>query len=483
MKKFLPALTANLSAALSEILLLAASAWLIATAALKPPLSALSVGITLVRAAGISRAALRYGDRFLSHKVIFKLLDELREKLFRRAAARLPLRSGRAAEGALLHELTVTADLLKDFLPRVVLPLATAASVTLLLTVFLWQTLGTFALILPAIFLAVVIFSLLVNFGAADDSEYRAKILDFHGVDELKIFGVAPALRKLDAAAEKFGAAQTEISTRQIKFDALIKILAAAGICAILLELSAAVGKVELTVWALILLAALELFAGIPAAVRTYKKIRGAETPAVENKVAQDVATDFAVELSDVNFGYDAAQPVLKNFSLRIGRGERWAIVGESGAGKTTLVYLLTKLFAADSGSVAVSGTVAAATSTNYIFSDSVRANFEIYADSSKMAEALKICQLENFELDAVLGEDGAEISGGERVRLQTALALAKNPDVLILDEPTAGLDRVRAENLVDAVIADSTKKNRTLIVITHDLNVAKKFENAVELL
>lgn len=481
MKKFLPALAANLSAALSEILLLAASAWLIATAALKPPLSALSVGITLVRAAGISRAALRYGDRFLTHKIIFELLDELREKLFRRAAAKLPLKSGRSSEGALLHELTVTADLLKDFLPRVVLPLATAASVTILMAVFLWRAAGIFALILPAIFLLAVILSWRVNFGVADDSEYRAKILDFHGVDELKIFGVAPALKKLDAAAEKFGAAQAEISMRQAKFDALIKILAAAGICAILLELSAAVGKVELTVWALILLAVLEILAAIPAAVRTYKKIRGTEIPAAENEVAQETATDLVVEMRNVNFAYDAAQPVVKNFSLQIKRGERWAILGESGAGKTTLVYLLTKLFAADSGSVAVSGTVAAATSTNYIFSDSVRGNFEIYG--GEMAEALKICQLEDFDVDAAVGEDGAEISGGERVRLQTALALAKEPDILILDEPTAGLDKLRAEKLVDAVIADSAKKNRTLIVITHDLSVAEKFDRTVELI
>ena len=403
MKKFLPALAANLSAALSEILLLAASAWLIATAALKPPLSALSLGITLVRAAGISRAALRYADRFLTHRVIFELLDEIREKLFRRAAAQISPR-----RGEILHELTVTADLLKDFLPRVILPLATAAGVTLLLTAFLWQAAGIFALILPAVFLLAVIFSWKAEFGVADDSEYRAKILDFHGVDELKIFGVAPALKKLDAAAERFGSAQAEISTLQARFDALIKILAAVGICAILLELSAAVGKVELTVWTLVLLAALELLAAVPVAVRTYKKIRGAETLALENKVAQEVATDLAVEMRGVDFGYDAAQPVLKNFSLNIGRGERWAILGESGAGKTTLVYLMTKIYAADSGSVAISGTVAAATSTNYIFSDSVRGNFEIYADSSKMAEALKICQLEDFETDAALGEDGA---------------------------------------------------------------------------
>ena len=99
LKKFLPALAANISAVLSEILLMASAAWLIASAALQPPLSALSVGITLVRTAGISRAVLRYFDRFLTHKIIFKFLDNLREKLFKSAAAKLPLKSGKSSEG------------------------------------------------------------------------------------------------------------------------------------------------------------------------------------------------------------------------------------------------------------------------------------------------------------------------------------------------------------------------------------------------
>ena len=119
-RNVLPAIVANISAALSELLLMASASWLIASAALQPPLSALSVGITLVRTAGISRAALRYADRFFSHKIIFKLLDDLREELFLKAAQILPLKSGRSHEGELLHSLTVSADLLKDFLPRVI---------------------------------------------------------------------------------------------------------------------------------------------------------------------------------------------------------------------------------------------------------------------------------------------------------------------------------------------------------------------------
>ncbi len=474
MKKYLPAIFANVSAALSEILLMASAAWLIASAALQPPLSALSVGITLVRTAGISRAALRYADRFLSHKIIFRLLDELREKLFRQAAARISYRSGEV-----LRELTVTADLLKDFLPRVILSLSTAALVTILLTIFLSQSIGFVALILPAIFLLAIILAWCTDFVDADDSIYREKILDFSDAqDELKIYGVKPAIDKLNDSAGKFSGAQIKIQTRQIFFDTAIKILAAAGICFILTKIGAHSDRIELTVWALILIAALEFFATIPPAIRTYKKIRGVKL-AENNFVAQIEPTDFALEFRGVDFGYDS-RCVLENFSLKIERGEHWAIIGESGAGKTTLLYLAMKIFAPESGVVAVNGTIGAATSTNYIFAESIGANFRIYHEEISDAEilaALRICQLENFGVDTP-----ANLSGGELARLQAALALAKNPDILILDEPTAGLDRICAEKFIDAVISDSAKKNRTLIVITHDLNVAAKFEKILNL-
>ena len=202
-KLFLPAIFANLSAALSEILLIASSAWLIASAALHPPLSALSVGITLVRTAGISRAVLRYVDRFVSHKIIFALLDDLRQKIFLNAAKIFPMKSGRSHEGELLHNLTVSADLLKDFLPRVVLPLSTAAFVTILLTYFLFEPLNLFALTFPALFLINL---MPIKFKQVDDSDYRGKILDYSdGRDELNIFGTKPAIKTLDKAAEDFG--------------------------------------------------------------------------------------------------------------------------------------------------------------------------------------------------------------------------------------------------------------------------------------
>ena len=471
--KFLPAVVANISAALSEILLMASAAWLIASAALHPPLSALSVGITLVRTAGISRAALRYADRFFSHKIIFALLDELREKLFRRVAKVLPLKSGRTHEGELLHALTISADLLKDFLPRVILPLVTAALVTLLLTGFLFAPLKIFALTLPAIFLLTVILSTLLDAKTADDSLYREKLLDFtDGRDELKIFGVEPAIQSLDTAAKIFGAESFRLTARQINLDTAIKLFVAAGFFFMLLKLGAAVDKIALTVWALIFLATLELFAQIPSAVRTWKKIRAVKLPDEKISPAQVSSTSHAVEIKNLRFGY--AENIFDDLSLTVERGENLAIVGESGAGKTTLLYLLTKLFAADSGTISVGGKISAATFANYIFAESIRANFQIFCgdvSDEKISDTLKICGLENFDVDAEIGEDGAKLSGGERNRLQIALAVATNPDVLILDEPTAGLDKFRAENLVTALVDDCRKKNRTLIVITHDSN------------
>ena len=98
--------------------------------------------------------------------------------------------------------------------------------------------------------------------------------------------------------------------------------------------------------------------------------------------------------------------------------------------------------------------------------------------DEATMIDCLQIAQLEGFDLDGDIGLDGARLSGGQRCRLQTALALAAHPDVLILDEPTAGLDRLTADRLIESLL----KLPQTLIVITHDPIVAAHFDTVIEL-
>lgn len=472
LKKFFPAILANISAALSEILLMASAAWLIATAALQPPLSSLSIGITLVRTAGISRAALRYVDRFISHKIIFKILDDLRGKIFLQAAKIFPLKSGRSYEGEILHAMTISADLLKDFLPRVVLPLSTSALVTILLTFFLRE------LLLPLIFLANILLATQIDIKSADDSDYREKLLDFSdGRDELKIFGTKPAIKSLNAVSKSFGEENFRLTARQINFDTTFKVMNAAGFFFILLKVSAVADTITLTVWSLIFLATLEIFAQIPPAIRIWRKIRRLKDYKIKSlPPAQILHTDKAVEIKNMSFGY-GGEKIFDDFNLTIEHGEKITIVGESGAGKTTLLYLLMKLFEPDSGTIAINGKISSSTFTNYIFSASIRENFKILHENitdEEILTALKTCELENFDIDSTIGEDGANLSGGERNRLQIALALAKDAEILILDEPTAGLDKICAEKLIKNLIA---LKNRTLIIITHDSNYFSEME------
>ena len=481
-KRFLPAVLANFSATLSEFLLMASAAWLIVSAELQPPLSALSVGITLVRTAGISRAALRYADRFFSHKIIFSLLDDLREKLFLQAAENLPLKSGKIGEGNLLNKLTITAEILKDFLPRVVIPISTAALVTIFLSVLLKS-------FLPIIIFLVNLSAIFFKVEKADDSNYREKILDFNSArDELKIFGTSPAVKNLNLAAKNFADTQQKIFFRQTNFDTTIFIFNAAGIFFILHELFGVVDKISFAVWTFILISALEIFSAVPNALRTYLEIKKSESE--KNFPSLHLSNfppknNFAVEFDNVDFGYTENNFVLKNFNLKIRRGEKIAILGESGAGKTTLLYLMTKLFQPSGGNISTQGKIFAATHENFIFSRSIKFNFEMFHENisdEEIARALKICQLENFDINSPIGENANFLSGGERLRLQIALAVANNPDILILDEPTAGLDKLRAENLISAVIKNSAENFQTLIVITHDLSISEKFQRIIKL-
>ena len=460
----------NLTAALSEILLLSASAWLIISASKQPPLSELAIGITLVRTAGISRAVLRYADRYFSHKTIFEMSDNLREKIFIEVAKKIPQKTGK-----ILHDLLVEADEQKNFLPRVILPLTTAFLIGIILSVLLENFLPI------AIFFLNVILAKIFSEGAADDTKYRENILDlYEGREELKIFGESPAIKKLNLSAKNFAKAEEKFFNRRENFLTFTRLINLLGIYLILQNLT--IGSLEFGVWIFILLAVFEINCAVSNAVLEYKKISAKnflESAEEKNLIGEN---NFAVELKNVSFSY-AKKIVLENFNLQVKVGEQIAIVGESGAGKTTLLYLMTQNFFADGGEIFLRGKVCAATHDNYIFSQSIRKNFEIYCGEiaeEKILEILEISQLKNFSLDEEIGEDGNFLSGGERVRLQIALAIGKDADTLILDEPTAGLDRVRGENLIAAVKNFCTKKNRTLIVITHDENISKKFSRII---
>ncbi|MDE0342014.1 MAG: ABC transporter transmembrane domain-containing protein [Deltaproteobacteria bacterium] len=214
-------------------------------------------------------------------------------------------------------------------------------------------------------------------------------------------------------------------------------------------------------------------------------------------------AEPFADRISfrQVSFGYREG-PVLKGIDLEIRRGETVALVGTSGAGKTTLSALLPRFYDVTSGGIALDGTdvrkltlaslrrqIAIVTQHTFLFNDSVRNNIS-YGDPSKDMEevvrAAKAAHAHDFIMelpmgyDTVIGELGMKLSGGQRQRIAIARAVLKNAPILILDEATSALDS-ESERLVQDAL-DALMENRTSLVIAHRLSTIRNATRIVVL-
>lgn len=522
---FLPAALSSLAASLAGIILMGASAYLIASAALHPPLYTLALAITLVRACGISRAAFRYLDRWLSHRITFQLLTRLRAKVYLLAEACLPLKAGGTSQGAFLHDLTVSVDLLRDFYLRVLAPPLLTLLLTLWGVFFLYPVQPSAAFLLLLCWLLSLLLPALLHrtttVAANSDAAYRSCLLDtLAGLSELQCAGqTADSLRRLDTAAETLQqqmALQTvlrrqeDFSTdlcRRTAFIAIVLLLVSAAI-------DARLTGIELAVYLLALQTILDEFSVLPEAVRAlYHALPAARRLQFSTDIGQTAAKTADIPLpaitpkdpvltaTDISFSY-AGHPVLQNLNFNILAGEHLAITGESGSGKTTLFHLLLRLWEPDHGSFFLHGSrydrlspsyvrqnFAALTQGCYIFNDSIEHNFRRLYPTISLADiwqALEKAQLATQvsqwpqKLHTVLGEDGARLSGGQRQRLLLALAFASPAPILLLDEPTSGLDKKTAHGLLQAL--QKHCKERTLLIITHDLPALHTLDRVLHL-
>lgn len=208
------------------------------------------------------------------------------------------------------------------------------------------------------------------------------------------------------------------------------------------------------------------------------------------------------VVLKNVGFAYDPARPVLDDISFQIDPGKMLAIVGLTGAGKSTLVSLIPRFYDAASGSITIDGkdvrtislkslreSISIVTQEPILFSSSVGENIRygrLEASGLEVAEAAKAAHAHDFiqrlpqGYDTLLGEGGNQLSGGERQRVSIARALLKDAPILILDEPTSALDS-RSENLVFSALR-RLMKDRTTIVVAHRLSTIRDADKIIVL-
>ncbi len=200
------------------------------------------------------------------------------------------------------------------------------------------------------------------------------------------------------------------------------------------------------------------------------------------------------ITIKDMTFGYDVNHPVLKNINLHVEAGEMLGIVGHSGAGKTTLVNLLSRLYDVNEGAIYVDGidvrdlsfkdlrkNIAMVSQDTYIFMGSVADNIA-YADENvsrdKIIEAAKMAGAHDFisampdGYDTIIGASGKSLSGGEKQRLSIARAIIADPKILILDEATASVDTQTEKAIQNAL--NILVQGRTTLSIAHRLSTLR---------
>jgi ATP-binding cassette subfamily C protein CydC len=521
---------AGLLAAGTEIAglaLMATATWLIVSAAGRPPLDVLTVAIVAVRALAIGRGVLRYTERLAGHDATLSIITDLRATVFATLAARRaagPHRSGDA-----LSRLVSDTEAVQDLLLRVLVPGA-AASVVGLLAVA-----GT-AAVSPATALALAgglvlagvalptAATALTRRTADRVAPLRAALatdaVDLaRGAADLAAFGAnRAALTRADARGRELARLERRLAAAGWAVDATGVLVAGATSAAVVgVALRTGVGGVLVGVLGVGTLAAVEAALALVGAARQSAQLR-----AGLHRVAALLPGDPAGELADpgrpvpiigpwhclvdqVTVGYrEDAPPALDGVTVDIPPGRRIAVVGPSGAGKSTLLGVLTGTVPPDTGRVTLNGTDLSAYSAEqlprvvggllaeaHVFHASVRENLLLgrraAATDDELAAAAAAAGLLDWVRaqpngwDTMVGEDGGRLSGGQRQRLALARALLAAPAVLVLDEPTEGLDPTTADRVLSAVMT-GTDPDRAVVLVTHRLRGLDGYDEIVVL-
>ena len=512
----------------SAVALLAVSAWLIATAATQPPLTALSVAVVATRALGVTRGVARYAERLVLHDAALRTLADVRVRVFRRIARTEPLRRFRS--GDLVTRLVADTDATQDLLVRGLAPplvaVVTGAGAVALATALLAPggLLLAAGLLLGG--LAVPLLAAAASRGpgrrrAAARAELSGAVVDaLHGAPDLLAYGALDgALARVDAA----DAALTRTARRDAALlglgsgaSALVAGLTVAG--TLLLGVAAvdsgALGAVPFAVLVLVALAAYEIVAPLPGVAARLGGLRAAGArlfdvldtpPALVRRRAAAVRDEPGLRVRGLRVRYGPDEPWALGadggVDLDLPPGRRIALVGPSGAGKSTLAAVLFRFRDPDAGTVHLDGVDLTTTEPEdarrviggmpqdpHVFAGTVRANLLLAKPGATADELVAVLDRVRLTdalapaggLDADTGRGGDRLSGGMRQRLALARALLADPRVLVLDEPTAHLDPTTR----DAVLADllAATEGRTVVLITHDPAGLDRLDDVVEL-
>ncbi|WP_020614897.1 thiol reductant ABC exporter subunit CydC [Paenibacillus daejeonensis] len=511
-KDILIAILCGFIAGIGGVGLFAASGYMISQAAFLPPLYTLIVLTSLVKILGIIRAASRYGERLFSHRATFSMLSRLRTSFFAKLAPLTPRIFNKQRSGDLLARIVGDVESLQHYFLRVAYPPVILVLVFLATIVFAAAFSIWVALLLVLAMLAAAI--LLPSLALLGQREvYRQVRLQraalstevtelLYGYRDLKVYG------QLEMREEQLQLASDELARSQQKAAGNLLVGQSAhaflthavswGVLALGAYLITQ-GELAGVFLAMLVLVAQTMFeeaAGV-ANLPSYKldsehaARRLAETvdevDAGPPQPSGTLATEgpVAISLRDVTYQPDEAwRPTLRGVNLEIPAGSKTAIVGPSGAGKTTILELILKLHLPTHGEIRLNGIATTelheesiwahsrvVLQHNHFFRGAIRDNLQM-SDASLsdevMESVLSQVKLAAKGLNDPVFEKGENLSDGEKQRLALARAILKGGRLWLLDEPTSSLDAVTEQQVNDVV--NTIGQDDTMIWIRHRL-------------
>ncbi|MDQ0203252.1 thiol reductant ABC exporter subunit CydC [Pectinatus haikarae] len=502
---------------MSVVGLMAASAYLVTSAALHTPLYALALAITGVRACGISRAVFRYAERYISHNAAFAAWRELRFEVYKSVMRALPFSEQTIHSGDVFMTVIEALDELRDAVLRLFLPPLGGFLLTAALFVFLFPYDRTAAGVFAVSFFIITIMVPFIFHPRRKKllSALQTELYEFiDGASDMAAFGYAGRRAELaQSKIEETAAAEKRSFRSTAAAEMTAQLIAAAAIVFILgifIESQSAMTGVEAAVLLLVVMAAFEVILPLAGLGGQWQKAADAFArldlllQARENKLPSShldsPPKENLLTVQELSFSHPGEKLLYKKLDFSLGKGEKTALIGSSGSGKSTIVNLLVRLLAYNSGAVfwkeriyndiaeeEIREKIRTALQEQYIFDTTIRENFKILYPEINDEEIYAVLQsagLGDFieqlpeRLDTDIGRDGRYLSGGQRRRLIIALALARKSPLLILDEPTAGLDALSAGEIVETIMKVSAEKN--VFVITHDLSRIEKFDRVL---
>ncbi|MFK5215976.1 heme ABC transporter ATP-binding protein/permease CydC [Glaesserella parasuis] len=513
----------------ASIGLLSLSGWFLAASAL--------VGSSLlfnffypssgVRGLAIGRTISRYFERLVTHDATFRVLANLRIAVFSKLIPLSPAGLNRYRHSELLNRLVADVDTLDTLYLNLLSPFISAIMVILFMGIGLsfvspllaWVICGTLVallLIFPTLFYHLG--RKLGKIAIQSRATYRSQFIEWIQLNgEFLLFGVlSKATDRLKQTEQQWLRAQSHESQLGGLSNALLMFINGILVTAVIYLSATAINVPQadnpealIALVVFCVLASLEILMPIGMAflhlgqvIEAAERISEitAQQPTVQfNGTAQWKQTEAnqpLISFNQVSFSYSPEyEQVLNHISFEIKKGERIAILGKTGSGKSTIFQLLTRNYDATSGEILLNGCnikdypektlrqqIAVLSQRVHIFSNTLRENLRFgnpQATDEALSEALAKVNLsyllEEQGLDLWLGEGGRPLSGGEQRRLGLARLLLSSADILLLDEATEGLDRDTEQQILKQILSHT--QGKTLLMITHRLNGLEQFD------